>query len=136
MRPRYLLDTNTCIYILKGAPELVLARFAACSVGDTVMSAITYAELIYGAEISSSKDPVADKKAVIALTDAVPVEPLGAEIAQAYASIRKAAPGRTAGALDRLIAAHAVALGAIVVTNNEKDFLRYPGVQVENWLHH
>ncbi len=136
MKPRYLLDTNTCIYILKGAPDSVLARFAACSVGDTVMSAITYAELVYGAEISTSKNPAADKKAVIALSDAIPVKPLGAETAQAYASIRKAAPGRMAGALDRLIAAHAVALGAIVVTNNEKDFLRYPGVKVENWVHH
>jgi tRNA(fMet)-specific endonuclease VapC len=51
--PRYMLDTNMCIYLMKNQPEQVARRFAECLVGDVVMSAITYAELEYGAAVSA-----------------------------------------------------------------------------------
>jgi len=131
VRARYLLDTNICIYLLKGAPESLLARFAKYGVGEVLMSAITYAELAYGA--ATSPTPAREKRAVDQLVNAVPVAPFGTEAAAAYAVIRKAAPERRADALDKLIAAHAAALGVVVVTNNEGDFSRYPGIKVENW---
>jgi tRNA(fMet)-specific endonuclease VapC len=131
VRPRYLLDTNICIYLLKGERTTVLDRVSECSVGEAVMSSITYAELMFGVAVSA--DPDRESKAVAKLIDAVPVMPFGNEAAQAYAGIRKATPDRKANALDKLIAAHAAALGVVVITNNESDFSRYPGIKVENW---
>jgi tRNA(fMet)-specific endonuclease VapC len=132
VKPRYLLDTNICIYLLKGAPDAVLARFSGCSVGEVVMSSITCAELEFGGAISAN--PEGERAALAALLDAVPVVALDVGAAQAYAVIRKASRERRADALDKLIAAHAVALGVVLVTNNEGDFRRYPGVVVENWV--
>ncbi|HTY50249.1 MAG TPA: type II toxin-antitoxin system VapC family toxin [Steroidobacteraceae bacterium] len=131
MRPRYLLDTNICIYLLKGERTSIIDRVSKCSVGEAVMSSITYAELMFGVAVSS--DPGRESKAVARLIDAVPAMPFGAKEAQAYAGIRKATPDRKADALDKLIAAHAAALGVVLITNNEGDFSRYPGIKVENW---
>lgn len=131
MKLRYLLDTNICIYLLKGAPELLVTRFSGCSVGEAAMSSITYAELEFGAAVSSN--PQREKTAVAAFAEVVPVMPFDMAAAQAYAGIRKATRERKSYALDKLIAAHAVALGAVLITNNESDFSRYPGVVAENW---
>jgi tRNA(fMet)-specific endonuclease VapC len=132
VKPCYLLDTNICIALLKGAPESVVARFASCSVGEAAMSAITYAELEFGAAVSPS--PEQERTALAALLDVVPVASFDRAAGAAYAAIRKATRDRKSDALDKLIAAHAVALEAVVVTNNESDFSRYPGVVIENWL--
>lgn len=131
MKPRYLLDTNICIYLLKGEREAVLSHIAKRSVGEVVMSAITYGELMFGVIVSSN--PRREAKAIAQLIVAIPVVPFGTESAEAYAEIRKATQNRKADALDELIAAHAAALGLVVVTNNESDFARYPGIKVENW---
>jgi tRNA(fMet)-specific endonuclease VapC len=130
--PRYLLDTNMCIYLLRNQPEQVARRFARCVVGDVVMSAITYAELEYGAQVAA--DPARERRKLAALVEDIPVAPFGVEAAAAYGPIRKATRDRKADQLDKLIAAQAVALGATLVTNNESDFSRYPGVVIENWL--
>jgi tRNA(fMet)-specific endonuclease VapC len=130
VKPRYLLDTNICIYLLKGAQDTVAARFSGCSVGEVVMSSITCAELEFGVAISAN--PEGERAALAALLDAVPVVAFDRSAAQAYAVIRKASRERRADALDKLIAAHAVALGVVLVTNNEGDLRRYPGVVVEN----
>ncbi|HTQ35801.1 MAG TPA: type II toxin-antitoxin system VapC family toxin [Steroidobacteraceae bacterium] len=129
---RYLLDTNMCIYLLRRQPEEVARRFAECQVGDVVMSAITYAELEYGAQLSA--DPVRDRRQLAALIEDIPVAAFGADAGVACGPIRKATRERRKDQLDKLIAAHAVSLGATLVTNNEADFLRYPGVSVENWV--
>ena len=71
--PRYMLDTNMCIYLMKNQPEVIARRFAQCRVGDVVMSAITYAELMYGVAVSTN--PQRDSEHLAALIQDIPVLP-------------------------------------------------------------
>ena len=128
----YMLDTNMCIYLMKNQPPEVADRFAQCRVGDVVMSAITYAELEYGA--ATSTDPKQDNANLVALIEEIPVVVFDGAAAIAYGPIRLSTREKKNDHLDKLIAAHAVSLGAIVVTNNIKDFAKYPGLLLENWL--
>ncbi len=130
--PLYMLDTNMCIYLMKNQPAEVAERFAQCRVGDVVMSAITYAELNYGVAVSA--DSQRDSLNLAALVEDIPVTAFDAPAAVAYGPIRLATRNSKNDHLDKLIAAHAVSLSAIVVTNNTKDFAKYPGVVLENWL--
>jgi tRNA(fMet)-specific endonuclease VapC len=130
--PRFMLDTNMCIYLMKNQPEQVAKRFAQCYVGDVVMSAITYAELEYGAAVSANR--ARERRNLAALIEDIPVASFDATAAAAYGPIREATQERTKDHLDKLIAAHAVALDIVLVTNNESDFAGYPGVKLENWL--
>ncbi len=129
---RYMLDTNICIYLMKNQPMEVAERFAQCSVGDVVISAITYAELQFG--VAASKSPKRERANLENLIEDIPVAPFDAAAGIAYGSIRLATRDSRADHLDKLIAAQAVALGVTVVTNNLRDFAKYPGVVVENWL--
>ena len=128
---RYMFDTNMCIYLMKNQPPHVAERFAQCFEGDVVLSAITLAELEYGVTVSG--DPLAARRALQALVARVPVLPLHAAAAQAYGPIRAATRERKADALDKLIAAHAIAEDLTVVTRNVRDFAAYPGLRVEDW---
>lgn len=130
--PRYMLDTNMCIYLMKNQPEEVARRFSRCYVGDVVMSSITYAELEYG--VAMSGDPEQERIHLASLVEDIQVVPFDAPAGVAYGPIRLATRDVKKDALDKLIAAHALSLNAIVVTNNEKDFAKYPGVAMENWL--
>ncbi|SAL50090.1 PilT domain-containing protein [Caballeronia cordobensis] len=130
--PRFMLDTNMCIYLMKNQPEQVAKRFAECVVGDVVMSAITYAELEYGVAVCAN--PAKERRTLAALIEDIPVAPFDAAAAVAYGPIREATRERKKDQLDKLIAAHAVALDVALVTNNTKDFVNYPGVRLENWL--
>jgi tRNA(fMet)-specific endonuclease VapC len=130
--PLYMLDTNMCIYLMKQQPPEVAARFAQCHVGDVVMSAITYAELQYG--VAACAAPSRERKNLAALVEDIPVLPFDDAAAAAYGPIRLATREAKKDHLDKLIAAHALSLGATVVTNNTQDFARYPGVSIENWL--
>ena len=131
--PRYLLDTNMCIYLMKNQPEEVARRFAQCYVGDVVMSSITYAELEYG--VIASDNPTEERINLASLVEDIQVIPFDTAAGAAYGPLRMATrDGTKKDALDKLIAAHAVSLGVTVVTNNEKDFSRYPGLTLENWI--
>jgi len=130
--PRYMLNTNMCIYLMKNQPEQVARRFAECLVGDVVMSAITYAELEYGAAVSA--DPAREQANLAALTEDIPVVAFDAAAGVAYGPIRLATRESKRDHLDKLIAAHAVSLGVTLVTNNVSDFSKYPGLRTENWL--
>lgn len=130
--PRYLLDTNMCIYLMKNQPEAVVQRFAQCYVGDVVMSSITYAELAYGVAVSAN--PAQEMTNLASLVEDISVVAFDSAAALSYGPIRLATRDTKNDALDKLIAAHAVSLGAIVVTNNTRDFARYPGLTVENWV--
>jgi len=129
---RYMLDTNMCIYLMKNQPEEVAQRFAQCFVGDVVMSAITYAELEYGVAVSAN--PEKEHANLAALVEDIPVMPFDSLAAVAYGPIRLATRESKKDHLDKLIAAHAIALGVTLVTNNVKDFAKYPGVHTDNWL--
>jgi len=129
---RYMLDTNMCIYLMKNQPEEVARRFAECYVGDVVMSAITYAELEYGVAVSA--EPQREQTNLANLIADIHVAPFDGAAAVAYGPIRLATRDSKKDHLDKLIAAHAVALKVTLVTNNLKDFAKYPGVVTENWL--
>jgi tRNA(fMet)-specific endonuclease VapC len=130
--PRYMLDTNMCIYLMKNQPEQVAQRFAQCYVGDVVMSSITYAELQYGVAVSAN--PTQERINLANLLEDIPVMPFDTAAGNAYGPIRQATREVKKDALDKLIAAHAVSLNVVLVTNNLKDFEKYPGVITENWL--
>jgi len=130
--PRYMLDTNMCIYLIKNQPESVRQRFAQCYVGDVVMSAITFAELEYG--VAASTNPKRERKNLANLVEDIPVVPFDDAACVAYGPIRMATRSIKKDALDKLISAHSVSLNVTLVTNNERDFSKYPGVVLENWL--
>lgn len=129
---RYMLDTNMCIYLIKNQPKQVARRFVNCFVGDVVMSAITFAELDYG--VAVSKDPERELNNLNKLVKLINVMPFDANAARAYGAVRMATRERKKDHLDKLIASHAIALNIILVTNNERDFIAYPTLQIENWI--
>jgi len=133
MAPRYLIDSDICIYFRHKRPEKVLARAAKLEVGEAVMSVITFGELAYGAEKSvESGRGAAELEQLIAL---IPVEALPERAGRIYGSVRAAlaTKGRLIGPNDLWIAAHALARDLILVTNNEREFRRIPNLKVENW---
>ena len=121
-----------CIYLMKNQPEEVARRFEQCYVGDVVISAITYAELVYGVAVSA--DPERERINLASLVEDIPVLPFDEAAGFAYGPIRLATRDSKKDHFDKLIAAHAVSIEATVVTNNVKDFAKYPGVVIENWL--
>jgi len=133
MKPKYMLDTNICIYLMKHQPPSVRARFAECFVGDVVISAITLAELEYGVAVSGASQAL-NQAALIRFVAEIPVAPFEVAAAREYGPLRAAARERNQDALDKLIASHALSLGVTLVTNNEHDFRRYVGLTVENWV--
>ena len=133
MKPRYMLDTNICIYLMKHQPPEVAERFAQCFVGDVVMSAITLAELEYGVSCSGPAE-AQNRLTLDSLLEDILALPFESQAAKAYGPVRQATRERKRDALDKLIAAHAIALDATLVTNNEADFAGYPGLRVENWV--
>ena len=129
---RYMLDTNMCIYLMKKQPKEVAERFSQCYVGDVVMSAITYAELEYG--VAMSANPEKERLNLANLIEDIKVVPFDAPASIAYGPIRVATRESKQDHLDKLIAAHSVSLNVTIVTNNLKDFAKYPNVVLENWI--
>ena len=135
MSDLYMLDTDTCAFLLRRSSDTLLARIQAVPVAQQVMSVVTYAELLYGVQMSSKRK--ANQAAVDALARHLAVLDWPQDAAAHYAQIRADLKKRGAmiGANDLLIAAHARSLGAIVVTNNSKDFARVKGLLIDNWMH-
>nr|WP_297397798.1 type II toxin-antitoxin system VapC family toxin [uncultured Marinobacter sp.] len=131
---KYLLDTNICIYLMKHEVPAAKERFEQCFYGDVAISAITLAELQYGIECKP-ENREQNEKALERLRADLVVAPFDDDAAIAYGRLRAGIPRdqRRKDALDKLIASHAVALSAVLVTNNEDGFNRYPGVTIENW---
>ena len=134
MTPRYMLDTNICIYIAKKQPAEILGRFEKLKPGQVVMSAVTYGELCYGAAKSQQQEKAL--AILSALIQDIPVVALDAKVSRAYGQIRAALEkqGKLIGNNDLWIGAHAQALGLTLATNNEREFRRIAGLSVENWV--
>lgn len=131
---RYLLDTNICIYIAKKKPPSVLQKFEKLSTGQIGMSIITYGELFYGAQKSEfSKKNIAQLEE---LSSFIPPIPLSIDVGKRYGEIRSSLEksGMPIGNNDLWIAAHALSLKLILVTNNIKEFSRIPKLKLENWV--
>jgi tRNA(fMet)-specific endonuclease VapC len=133
LRPRYLLDTNICIYLMKHQPPQVAERFSSCMIGEVLISAITAAELEYGV-VASAQEADRNRLAFDRFLREVPISPFDAGAAKLYGLVRLASRERRRDALDKLIAAHALALDLILVTNNPRDFAAYPDLTIENWV--
>jgi tRNA(fMet)-specific endonuclease VapC len=133
MEPRYLLDTNICIYIRQNRPDQVLRRFQKLRPGEAVLSIITYGELLYGA--AKSAQPREALERLRELVYLLPALSLPETAAEVYGRIRAEleSKGQMIGNNDLWIAAHAVAAGLTLVTNNEKEFRRVPGLKIQNW---
>ena len=130
---KLLLDTNICIYIIKQQPASVLKHFLEYQIGDIGISSITLSELQYGVAKSQHQDK--NSKALEQFITPLEVVPFDDAAAQAYGSIRATLEkaGTPIGSMDMLIAAHAVALGIPLVTNNTREFERVPGLEVVDW---
>lgn len=121
---KFLLDANIVIAASLGHGDALRARMAACDEGDMVTSAIAFAEVIYGSR--QGKPPPLDRLELF--VEEVPVLDFDRMAAIAYSSLRF-----RRASFDRLIGAHALALGLTLVSDNENDFADVPGLRVENW---
>lgn len=128
----HLLDTNIVIYVVKRRPIEALASFNR-HYGRLAVSAITLAELVHGAEKSS--DPARNLSVVEDFCSRLSVLPYGEREAYHYGSIRAALEklGQPIGVNDLHIAAQARAHGLVLITNNQREFERVPGLMLENW---
>jgi tRNA(fMet)-specific endonuclease VapC len=121
---RYLIDANSAVYAMDEGYEALKARIADCVVGEMAISVISFAEIAYGTYVGKPPPPAV----LEAFVEAIPLIPFDEAAARAYAKL----PFKRAR-FDRLLAAHALSIDAIVVTNNEADFADVPGLKVENW---
>jgi len=128
-----LLDTNTCIYLIRRRPKEVLQRFERFEVGEVGVSVITVSELRYGVEKSTR--PEQNLRALEQFLLPLEVLNFGPEATVSYGRVRASLEerGMPIGPLDTLIAAHALSLGATLVTNNIREFERVSGLRIEDW---
>ena len=131
----FMLDTDTCIFLMRGASQRLEAKVQSVPLAQQVMSAVTFAELSYGVQASATAKRKQNQAILDSLALHLAVLDWPQDAAKHYAEIRADLKKRGAqlGAADLMIAAHARAMGAIVVTNNVKDFGRVKGLEVENW---
>lgn len=130
---KYMLDTNTCIFIIKKRGN-VINNLTKHGRDEACISSITYAELIYG--VKKSK---AQKRNLLVLKkflSEMDILDFDIKAAEQYGVIRTelGKAGTPIGTMDMLIAAHAKAVNAVAVTNNIREFGRVEGLKVEDWL--
>ena len=130
---KLMLDTNICIYIIKQQPVVVLKRFLEYQIGDIGISSITLSELRYGVAKSTHQEK--NTKALDEFITPLEVISFDEEAAHIYGNIRAALEkaGTPIGAMDMLIAAHAVSLGIPLVTNNTREFVHIPTLNIIDW---
>ena len=130
-----MLDTDTCIFLMRGESPALAAKVQSVPLQQQVMSAVTFAELTYGVQASAAAKRKQNQSVLDSLVLHLAVLDWPQDAAKHYAEIRADLKKRGAqlGAADLMIAAHARVMGAIVVTNNLKDFERVKGLAVENW---
>ena len=128
-----LLDTNICIYLIREKPRSILERFKEHAVGDIGISVITLAELEYG--VSKSGKPATNKEALDQFVAPLELVAFDRSATAVYGKLRTTLEkkGQSIGAMDLLIAAHALALSVRLVTHNVREFSRVPGLRVETW---
>lgn len=141
---KYMLDTNICSYIIKYRPQEVYAKFKTLSMNDCCVSSITYAELkfwvVRNKRLHRKSDnqgiPKINEQLINNFASHLDILEFDAHAAEIYAEIRDdtEAKGITVGNADLLIAAHAISLNSILVTNNIRDFENIPHIQLENWV--
>lgn len=121
---RFLIDADSAIFAMSDAESIVNSRIADCSPGDIAISAISFSEIALGVQLQKPPPP----QVLEAFVAVIPIVPFDEVAARAYAKL----PFKRAR-FDRLLAAHALSIGATVVTNNAADFEDVPGLKIENW---
>lgn len=131
-----MLDTDTCIFLMRGESEKLKLKVQAMPLQQQVMSAVTFAELTYGVQASAVAKRKQNQTVLDSLVLHLAVLDWPCAAATYYSEIRSDLNklGAQLGAADLMIAAHARAIGAVVVTNNVKDFGRVKGLEIENWM--
>jgi tRNA(fMet)-specific endonuclease VapC len=131
---KYLLDSNICIYLIKQQPREVIDKFQGIIPGEIAISSVTVAEMMYG--VGKSQHIERNKTALELFLAPLEMVDFDFKAAQHYGVIRAYLEkmGTPIGAYDLMIAAHALSLGLILVTNNEREFQRIPDLIVENWV--
>jgi len=128
-----LLDTNICIYIISAKPPAVLARFKQYRMGDIGLCSVVAAELAFGVAKSGSPR---NRQALEMFLAPLTILPFDAAAVWAYGDLRADLDrrGTPIGSLDTMIAAHALSLQVLLVTNNTREFAKVPGLQLDNWV--
>lgn len=131
---KYMLDTDICIFITRKSVPSLLERIESVPLERQCISVVTLAELLYGVQVSSKKK--ANQDVVDLFAQHIEVLEWTPDAAKHYAEIRAdlKKKGQQLGANDLMIAAHARSIGAVIVTNNVKDFGRVKGLKLENWM--
>jgi tRNA(fMet)-specific endonuclease VapC len=129
----FLLDTNICIYLIKRRPANVLRRLQEHSVAEMGISCVTLSELEYG--IHKGSQPLRNRIALTEFLAPFDILTFDDKAALEYGKICWSLEqrGQPIGGMDLLIAAHALSAQCVLVTNNEREFKRIPGLSVENW---
>ena len=129
---RYMLDTDICIYVINARPPAVLDKFLAHETEGLGVSAVTATELWFGVRKSGSRRNLLLLDKFLAPLE---IADFGADAARSYGEVRSALEKKSTpiGPLDAQIAAHALALGATLVSNNLREFKRVPKLRLENW---
>ena len=130
----YMLDTNICIYVLNNHSDPLRHKFKA--VKNLCISAVTYAELCFGVENGKPSLKRQRREQLDTFARLLLIEALGQDVGLHYARIRSRLKrqGTLIGNNDLFIASHALSLGAVLVTNNVREFKRVPDLTVENWI--
>jgi len=130
---KFMLDTNICIYIIKQKPPDLIKRFYQTEISEIGISSITLSELLYG--VSKSSRPEQNQIALTQFIAPLDILSYGDEAAQCYGDLRAhlEKQGKPVASLDMLIAAHALSTPCVLVTNNEKEFIRVPNLKIDNW---
>jgi tRNA(fMet)-specific endonuclease VapC len=130
---KLMLDTNICIYIIKQQPATVLKHFLEYQAGDIGISTITLSEMRYG--VAKSTHGEKNSKALDEFIIPLEVASFDEDAAHVYGDIRAnlEKAGMPIGAMDILIAAHAISLGIPLVTNNAREFARIPTLNIIDW---
>lgn len=130
---RYLLDTNICIFLINCHPKFVQERFRKVPIELIAVSSVTTSELRYGVakSVKQEQNAAALQKFLLPLS----VLPYDDEASRQYGRLRVylEQEGKSIGAMDTMIAAHALSLELTVVSNNTKEFSRVPGIRLEDW---
>lgn len=130
---KFMLDTDACIYLIKHKSPVMLKHFKAHSVGEIGISSITLAELRYGVAksqyVQKNRDALDEFILPLEITD------FGEKAARTYGDIRAALEkaGNPIGSMDMLIGAHALSLGATLVTGNTREFRRIKNLKTADW---
>ena len=131
---KYMLDTDVCITLIRQQPARLLGKVTSAQPGEVGLSSITVAELYFGVEHSQQRER--NEAALVQFLFPFDISDFDSRAALAYGHIRAEleAKGTPIGALDTLIAAHALSLKVTLVTHNLREFKRVPELDTENWL--